>query len=73
VNFLCEDMKGESGAEVPWPRNGHTEFGFEVIKKFVTDIEPYGHPDFQPKLVGRSINADDQPAAAATNAPRIRA
>ena len=33
----------------------HTEFGFEVIKKFVTNIEPYGHPDFQPKLVGRSI------------------
>jgi translation initiation factor IF-3 len=33
----------------------HTEFGFQVIKKFNEDIAPYGHPDFQPKLVGRSI------------------
>ena len=33
----------------------HTEFGFQVITKFIADIEPYGHPDFQPTLVGRSI------------------
>ena len=24
--------------------------------KFITDVTPYGHPDFQPKLIGRSIN-----------------
>ena len=34
----------------------HTEVGFEVIKKFIAEIEPFGHPDFQPKLVGRAIN-----------------
>ena len=34
----------------------HTEVGFEVIKKFIEEIAPFGHPDFQPKLVGRAIN-----------------
>jgi translation initiation factor IF-3 len=34
----------------------HQEFGFEVIKKFLEAIAPFGHPDFQPKLIGRGIN-----------------
>jgi translation initiation factor IF-3 len=34
----------------------HTEIGFQVVKKFLAEIAPYGHPDFQPKLVGRAIN-----------------
>jgi len=34
----------------------HTEVGFEVIKKFIELIAPFGHPDFQPKLVGKAIN-----------------
>ena len=55
VNFLCEDMKVKVVLKFRGREMAHTEFGFEVIKKFVTDIEPYGHPDFQPKLVGRSI------------------
>ena len=34
----------------------HTEFGFQVIQKFLDEIAPYGHPDFEPKLIGRGIN-----------------
>src|SRR3974377_197627 len=34
----------------------HTEFGFQVVKKFLADISPYGHPDFDPKLIGKGIN-----------------
>ena len=34
----------------------HTEFGFQVIKKFLENIAPYGHPDFAPKLIGKGIN-----------------
>ena len=55
VNFLCEDMKVKVVLKFRGREMAHTEFGFQVIKKFVTDIEPFGHPDFQPKLVGRSI------------------
>jgi translation initiation factor IF-3 len=34
----------------------HTEFGFQVVRKFLTEITPFGHPDFAPKLIGRGIN-----------------
>ncbi len=55
VDFLCEDMKVKVVLKYRGREMAHTEIGFEVIKKFVINIEPYGHPDFQPKLVGRSI------------------
>jgi translation initiation factor IF-3 len=56
VNFLCEDMKVKIALKFRGREMQHTEVGFNVIKKFVADIAPYGHPDFEPKLVGRSIN-----------------
>jgi translation initiation factor IF-3 len=34
----------------------HTQYGFQVVQKFLVEIAPYGHPDFEPKLIGRGIN-----------------
>jgi len=34
----------------------HKEFGFQVVEDFLKAIVPYGHPDADPKLVGRGIN-----------------
>ena len=56
INFLCEDMKVKIALKFRGRENAHTEVGFAVIKKFITDIAPYGQPDFQPKLVGKAIN-----------------
>jgi translation initiation factor IF-3 len=56
VDFLCEDMKVKITLKFRGREMQHTEFGFQVIKKFLTEIAPYGHPDFQPKLIGRGIN-----------------
>ena len=56
VDFLCEDMKVKITLKFRGREMQHTEFGFQVINKFLTDIAPYGHPDFQPKLIGRGIN-----------------
>jgi len=56
INFLCEDMKVKIALKFRGRENAHTEVGFEVIKKFIADIAPYGQPDFQPKLVGKAIN-----------------
>jgi translation initiation factor IF-3 len=56
INFLCEDMKVKIALKFRGRENAHTEVGFEVIKKFMADIAPYGQPDFQPKLVGKAIN-----------------
>jgi translation initiation factor IF-3 len=56
VNFLCEDMKVKVALKFRGREMAHTEVGFQVIQKFIAEITPFGHPDFQPKLVGRAIN-----------------
>lgn len=56
VDFLCEDMKVKVSLRFRGREMAHTEFGFQVVNKFVTEVAPWGHPDFAVKLVGRSIN-----------------
>jgi translation initiation factor IF-3 len=56
IDFLCEDMKVKVTLKFRGRENAHTEFGFQVIERFLTEIVPYGHPDFAPKLNGRAIN-----------------
>ncbi len=56
VEFLCEDMKVKVNLKFRGREMAHTEFGFQVIRKFLDEITPYGHPDFEPKLNGRNIN-----------------
>ena len=34
----------------------HTEIGFEVIKRAVAELASMGHPDAEPKLIGRNIH-----------------
>ncbi|HWA87941.1 MAG TPA: translation initiation factor IF-3 [Opitutus sp.] len=34
----------------------HTEIGFDVMKRAVTELAGMGHPDADPKLIGRNIN-----------------
>jgi translation initiation factor IF-3 len=56
VDFLCEDMKVKVALKFRGREMAHTEVGFQVINKFLTEIAPYGNPDFPPKLIGRGIN-----------------
>jgi translation initiation factor IF-3 len=56
IDFLCEDMKVKVTLKFRGRENAHTEFGFQVIEKFLAEIRAYGHPDFEPKLNGRAIN-----------------
>jgi translation initiation factor IF-3 len=56
IDFLCEDMKVKITLKFRGREMAHTEFGFQVIKKFLSEVAPFGHPDFQPKLIGRGIN-----------------
>jgi len=55
IDFLNEDMKVKVVLKFRGREMAHTEFGFQVMNKFIEDVAPYGHPDFQHKLVGRSI------------------
>jgi len=56
VGFLCEDMKVKVALRFRGREMQHTEFGFEVVQKFLKEVEPWGHRDFEPKLIGRGIN-----------------
>jgi translation initiation factor IF-3 len=56
IGFLCDDMKVKVALRFRGREMAHTEFGFQVIQKFVESIAPWGHPDFQPKLIGKNIN-----------------
>ena len=55
IGFLCEDMKVKATLKFRGREMAHTEFGFQVVQKFLADLAAYGQPDFEPKLVGRGI------------------
>ena len=55
IGFFCEDMKVKVTLKFRGREMAHTEFGFEVVQKFLADIAAYGHPDYEPKLIGRGI------------------
>jgi len=56
IEFLCGDMKVKVALKFRGREMAHTQFGFDVIRKFLAEIAPYGHPDFEPKLIGRGIS-----------------
>ncbi|MDW8309386.1 MAG: translation initiation factor IF-3 [Verrucomicrobiales bacterium] len=56
IDFLCDDIKVKLALKFRGREMAHTEFGFDVVKKFLDAIAPYGHADFEPKLVGRGIH-----------------
>ncbi len=56
IDFLCEDMKVKIVLKFRGREMAHTEYGFQLIEKFLKEITPYGHPDSTPKLIGRAIN-----------------
>ncbi|MEN9674518.1 MAG: hypothetical protein RIS76_414 [Verrucomicrobiota bacterium] len=57
VGFLCEDMKVKIALRFRGREMAHTEIGMGVVQTFLKDLAPWGHPDFPPKLTGRSIGA----------------
>jgi len=69
IDFLCEDMKVKVTLKFRGRENAHTEYGFQVVKKFLADISTYGHPDFPPKLAGRAINVMISPLPRNKRAP----
>jgi len=56
IGFLCEDMKVKLNLRFKGREMAHTEIGFQVVNKFLTEVAPWGHPDNPPKLTGRTIN-----------------
>ena len=57
IDFLCEDMKVKITLKFRGREMAHKEFGFQQVQKFIAEVAPWGHPDFEPKLIGKGINA----------------
>jgi len=55
VDFLCEEMKVKVTLRFRGREMAHKEFGFQQVQKFIKEISPYGHPDADPKLIGKGI------------------
>jgi translation initiation factor IF-3 len=56
IDFLCSDMKVKVTLRFRGREMAHKEFGFQQVNKFVKELTPYGHPDADPKLIGKGIN-----------------
>jgi translation initiation factor IF-3 len=57
IGFLCEDMKVRVKLRFRGRQKAHTEFGFEVVNRFVREAAPWGHADSPPKMLGdRDLN-----------------
>lgn len=55
IDFLCEEMKVKISLRFRGREMAHKEFGFQVIDNFMKSIAAYGHPDSEPKLIGKGI------------------
>jgi len=49
----------------------HTELGFSVMKRAVTELAGMGHPDADPKLIGRNIHVMLTPLPVNKRKPRF--
>jgi translation initiation factor IF-3 len=56
IDFLCEDMKVKVTLKFRGREMAHKEFGFQQVNKFIKELTPWGHPDFEAKLIGKGIN-----------------
>ena len=55
IDFLCEEIKVKVTLRFRGREMAHKEFGFQQVQKFIKEIAPYGHPDAEPKLIGKGI------------------
>jgi len=56
INFLCEDMKVKVTLRFRGREMAHKEFGFQQVNKLDKSLASFGHPDADPKLIGKGIN-----------------
>jgi translation initiation factor IF-3 len=56
IDFLCDEMKVKVTLRFRGREMAHQEFGYQVVKNFIKEVAPFGHPDADPKLIGKGIN-----------------
>lgn len=61
IGFLCDENKVKVTLKFRGREMAHTEYGFQVVQKFLAQTFPFGRQDSEPKLIGRSINVTITP------------
>lgn len=56
IDFMCDDMKVKVQLRFRGREMAHKEIGEQVVARFLKEAAPWGHPDFSPKLMGKTIN-----------------
>jgi translation initiation factor IF-3 len=57
IRFLCDEMKVRIKLRFRGRQKAHTEYGFEVVNRFVKEVAPWGLADSPPKMLGdRDLN-----------------
>ncbi len=65
IEFLCEEMKVKVTLRFRGREMAHKEFGFQQVGKFIKEIAAYGHPDADPKLIGKNPRPAEETATPA--------
>jgi len=69
-DFLADGMKVKVSVFFRGRENAHPEYGHELMKKVVTDLQGVGHCEQPPRLMGKSIHMMMGPARGATKKPK---
>jgi translation initiation factor IF-3 len=64
-DFLGDGMKVKVTMMLRGRENAHPEYGDQMMKKIIKDMEADGRPEVMPKLMGRSISMMITPARGA--------
>ncbi len=73
VDFFSEDMKVKIALRFRGREMAHTEYGFQVVNKFIQECAPYATPEMQPKVIGKGINLMLNPLPRAKRAKNPKA
>jgi translation initiation factor IF-3 len=69
-DFLGDGMKVKVSVFFRGRENAHPEYGHELMKKVVVDLQGVGHCEQPPRLMGKSIHMMMGPARGATKKPK---
>ncbi len=56
IGFLCDDMQVKINLRFRGRQNAHTEVGAGVVRKFISDLAPWGQANGDVRIVGKAIN-----------------
>jgi len=69
--FLAHGNKVKIRLKFRGREMAHTELGFDVIKRAVAELAGMGHPDSDPRLIGRSIHVMLTPLPVNKRKPKL--